>query len=115
MQNDVFMALRNDKERAAFLDNYRDDCNGYWYLAKMLSEYGRRFFAYYGNGYTVFVEDELQTVTWPKKGQKWLSRAFYLVTDEDSKKGKPFADCRKSKTEIINWVKDKRKNWGGNA
>lgn len=115
MANDVFMALRNDKERMAFLDNYTDDCNAYWFLAKMLTGYDRRFFAYQGDGYSIYVEDELQTLTWPKKHEKWLSRAFYLVPLENGTR-KPFADYRMSKTQIINWIKEHRKlseNSGG--
>lgn len=115
MANDVFMALRNDKERMAFLDDYANDVNAYWYLAKMLTGYDRRFFAYRGTDYTVYVEDELQTMTWPKRHEKWISRSFYLVPDEPGTR-KPFADYRMSKTMIINWIKERRKlseNSGG--
>lgn len=113
MANDVFMALRNDKERMAFLDNYKDDCSDYWHL-KNISVFDRRFFAYEGDNYTVYVEDELQTVHWPKTAQKWISKSYYLV--EGKRDGRPFSDYRMSRSQIINWVKEHRKlseNSGG--
>lgn len=104
MYEDTFLSLPNDKERMAFLDSYQDEAN--WYLAKMLEPYDRRFFAYPGDGYTIYVEDELQTVSWPKKAEKWISKAYFLVEGAICK---PFADYRMSKTQIINWVKERRK------
>ena len=104
MYEDVFLSLPNDKERMAFLDNYTDGEN--WYLAKQIGPYNRRFFAYPGDGYTIYVEDELQTVLYPAKAEKWISKSFFLVEGEINK---PFADYRVSKTQIINWIKEKRR------
>lgn len=107
MANDVFMALRNDKERMAFLDNYKDDCNSYWCRVKIIAPFDRRFFAYSGDDYVIFVEDELQTVHWPKTAQKWISKSYYLV--EGERDDRPFSDYRMSRSQIVNWIKERRR------
>lgn len=104
MYEDAFLLLPNDKERMAFLDNYTH--TGDWYLAEALRTYGRRFWAYPGDGYTIYVEDELHTAKWPKIEEKWISKSYYLVEGEIDN---PFADYRVSKTQIVNWVKEKRR------
>ena len=105
MYEDAFLLLPNDKERMAFLEHYTD--SDHWYCEKVMAQYDRRFWTHPGDGYTLYVEDELQTVFYPEKSEKWISKSIFLVPADEPKK--PLADFRASKTQIINWIKEKRR------
>ena len=108
MSSDVLMSLRNDKERTLFLDDYANINNDHWKLYFEGLFFNRRFFQYIGSGYCVYIEDELQTHTWPHKHKAYVTKSFYLVPGVRDPE-KPFSDYRMSKTQIINWIKEQRR------
>lgn len=96
------MKFRNDKERIAFLEDYRNDENG-WYLWQEYAEIGRKMWRRdIDDGNTsVIVEERLQTISWPRPEEKWIVHKWYLVTDV----GRPFEDNVASRTVVLDYIR----------
>lgn len=100
--------FKNDKERIAFLDDYRNTENG-WYLWK---EDDDRQIALWrfdlpGDiaGGAIIVEEELRTYEWPERHRTWSIRRWYIITDWSCEK-QTFGDQVSSRTMALNLIKD---------
>ena len=106
----AFYEMKNDAERLAFLDDYRNAENG-WYLWKADQERQVRLYRYdvedleAKEGVSFIVEEELRTVLWPNKHLSWTVRHWYIIT-ESGKKDWTFADQVASRTQVLNKIKD---------
>ena len=98
------MILKNDKERIAFLEDYRNEGNG-WYLWKEDKDLGRKMWRLdvEGGNASVIAEERLQVITWPRPEAKWLIRDWYLVTDWDDEQ--PFESASASRTIVLGYIK----------
>lgn len=95
------MRLKNDKERMAFLEDYRNEAHG-WQLWKDDRDTGRRMWRLDLDwGSSIVAEERLQEVHYPKDETKWINRAWYLVIDH----GKPFENHVSSKTSVLKYIK----------
>lgn len=92
--------LKNDKERIAFLEDFRNLENG-WYLWKDLDDIGRRWWRYDLEDSALIVEEELRTLTYPEKRTKWIVRSWYIIRDWHL----PFADGSASRTMALAEIK----------
>jgi len=100
--------FKNDKERIAFLDDYRNTENG-WYLWK---EDDDRQIALWRfdlpgdiSGGAIIVEEELRTYEWPERHRTWSIRRWYIITDWSCEK-QTFGDQASSRTMALNLIKD---------
>lgn len=85
------MKLKNDKERSAFLEDYRNKDNG-WYLWKEDGEISRRMWRYDFPDCALIVEEQLITYNWPNDHITWSVVHWYIVRDWHQ----PFADSQAS-------------------
>lgn len=97
------MILKNDKERIEFLEDYRNEDNG-WYLWKEDKDLGRKMWRLdIEDGNTsVIVEERLQLVTYPRHEAKWLVRNWYLVVEWSDL---PFESAAASRTIVLGYIK----------
>lgn len=100
------MALKNDKERIAFLEDFRNEANG-WRLWKDMKSIGRRWWRLDLTGLSLFVEEELATITYPTKKEEWLTRCWFIRTELDALH--PFGDSKGSRTQALTALKDWQK------
>lgn len=91
-------ALKNDKERIAFLEDYRNMDNG-WRLWKNLDDIQRRWWRFDMQDADVafIVEERLQTVMYPKMHETWLVVNWFIVRDWSI----PFSDNQASRTMAL--------------
>lgn len=94
--------LKNDKERIAFLEDYRNTRNG-WRLWKCDEDLSRTWWRLeLPDGSAFVVEEQLRTITWPKAHMEWLVAHWYILpADQD----KPFGDYCASRTMALNELK----------
>lgn len=96
--------FRNDKERIAFLEDYTNKENG-WFLFRNDPEMKRRCWLLdLPEGASLIVEEELRTFTWPEEHQKWNVLTWFIIDDWTEQK--PFGDCRGSRTQALNKLKE---------
>lgn len=95
------MRFKNDKERGAFLDDYRNEKNG-WYLWK--DDYGinRKMWRRDLADCSLVVEEQLITYRWPQEHVTWAVMHWYIVEDWNI----PFADSQGSRTEALQKLKE---------
>ena len=93
--------FRNDKERKAFLDNYRNIDNG-WYLWKEDEDINRKMWRNDLIGFAFIAEEQLITRNWPETREQWEVLHWYIVTPDS----KPFADYQASKTQVMEKLKE---------
>ena len=93
--------FKNDKERKAFLDNYRNIDNG-WYLWKEDEDIDRRMWRNDLIGFAFIVEEQLFTLNWPEPHEAWGVLHWYINTFDS----KPFADYQASKTQVMEKLKE---------
>ena len=74
------MKFKNDKERIAFLENYRNTDNG-WYLWKEDAEIDRRWWRFDLPDCALIVEEDRRTLLWPKPRQKWFVVNWFIIKD----------------------------------
>ena len=106
--------FKNDTERLAFLDDYRNMDNG-WYLWR--EDYDRQLRVFRNDiapDFCLLVEEHLLTIEWPKKHQSWTVRDRYIVnwaeTGDKMERGmKTFADQRASRTQQLAALKEFQK------
>ena len=74
------MKFKNDKERIAFLEDYRNGENG-WYLWKSDPEIDRRWWRYDLPDCALIVEEDRQTFEWPKRRVEWRVVNWFIIKD----------------------------------
>lgn len=101
-----FKKLKNDKERIAFLEDYRNMDNG-WELWKFDDDLGRRIWMLLLTGNIRFmVEEQLRTFSWPDKHTSWSVMHWYIIEDPTA----IFGDCVASKSMALAKLKEVSKN-----
>lgn len=70
--------LKNDKERTAFLEDYRNTENG-WILWKELTDIRRRWWLYVLGDCSLIVEEQEQEFAWPNIHKAWRPMQWYIV------------------------------------
>lgn len=95
------LKFKNDKERIAFLEDYRNIDHG-WYLWKDDGDPNRRWWRFDLDDCTLIVEEQLQTLEWPATHLSWLVKHWFIITDWH----KPFADGVASRTMALARLKE---------
>lgn len=94
--------FKNDKERLAFLDNYRETANE-WRLWNSSADLDRKWWRLdLPDGWAFVVEEEMRTITWPKVHTKWIVKHWYIVP---KKLTAPFGDFVASRTQALDKLK----------
>lgn len=94
--------LKNDKERTAFLEDYRNMDNG-WMLWKFDDDIRRRMWRLRLTDDVVFVvEEQLRTYTWPDKHTEWSVVHWYIIEDPTA----IFGDCVASRSLALAKLKE---------
>lgn len=99
------MKLKNDKERIAFLEDYRNLDHG-WYPWKEDGDLQRRMWRLDLPGCAIIVEEQLQTFEWPRKHETWNVKHWYVVSDWK----RPFANNTASRFLALAALKKELKN-----
>ena len=99
------MEFKNDKERLAFLDNYRNTDHG-WYKWKSDEDLGRAWWRFDFQDCAIIVEEQMRTITWPTVHLGWSVVHWYIVEDWML----PFADSVASRTMALARLKEELKN-----
>ena len=94
------MRFRNDKERGAFLEDYRNEKNG-WYLWKKDDEINRKMWRRDLPDCALIVEEQQVTYRWPDKHVAWAVSHWYLISDWHI----PFADGQVSRSQALEKIK----------
>lgn len=98
--------LKNDKERIAFLEDYRNMDNG-WDLWKFDDDLQRRMWMIRLSGGVIFVvEEQLRTFSYPEKHESWSVMHWYIIEDPTA----IFGDCVASKSMALAKLKEVSKN-----
>ena len=95
--------FKNDKERNAFLEDYRNIANG-WYLWMEMEVIGRRFWRYDLPDCALIVEEDQATYHWPTTYVGWTTRNWFIVRDWSFEKH-TFRDQAGSKTQALMEIK----------
>lgn len=74
------MKLKNDRERIAFLEDYRNEQHG-WHLWKSDDDLQMKIWRLDLPHSSIIVEEWLHVYEWPQRHQKWDPRCWYVVTD----------------------------------
>jgi hypothetical protein len=94
--------FKNDKERIAFLDDFRNIDNG-WILWKKDDYLNRRWWRLnLLDGIAFVVEEQLRTYDWPNRHTSWTVMHWYIIEDTE----KPFGDNVASKTMALAKLKE---------
>lgn len=96
--------LKNDKERIAFLEDYRNTDNG-WELWKADQELGRRWWRFCTGHCFLIVEEEWRTFEYPRKEKRWTVKHWYIMRY----KCEPFGDQVASRTMALTEIKKRVK------
>lgn len=94
--------LKNDKERIAFLEDYRnmDNC---WNLWKFDDDLQRRIWMLRLSAGVIFVvEEQLRTFSYPDKHESWSVMHWYIIEDPTA----IFGDCVASKSMALTKLKE---------
>ena len=100
----------NDKERIAFLEDYRNSLRGWYLWLDMEETVGLRWWRHddVSDKFALVVVEELFTGTtpdiWPEITKLWKAQHYYMVRDWDQ----PFADAVASRTEVLREMKQKK-------
>lgn len=94
------LSFKNDKERIAFLEDYRNLDNG-WYLWKDDEDLQRRWWRFDLTTCCLIVEEQLQTLLHPNKHQEMRLLHWYIIDDFKE----PFADGVASRSMALNRLK----------
>ena len=74
------MKFKNDKERIAFLEDYRNEENG-WYLFKEIEDMQRRWWRFDLPDCALIVEEDRMTFEWPERHVGWYIRNWFIIKD----------------------------------
>ena len=99
--------FKNDKERIAFLEDYRnekkyDGWNG-WYLWKHDEDLQRSWWRLDLPDSAIVVEEQQRTYTWPNVHVTWTVMHWYIVTDWSG--NIPFGDFVASRSLALAKIK----------
>lgn len=100
--------FRNDKERIAFLEDYRNEQNG-WYLWKHDEDLQRSWWRFDLPDCALIVEEERRTFTYPHRHVTWNVVHWYIVSDW-TESAKTFGDQVASRTQALAKIKEIEKN-----
>ena len=97
--------FKNDKERIAFLEDYRNGNNG-WYLWESSQDLGRRWWRYDLPDCAFIVEEEkhtpIENAWWTNEAlSPWRTLQWFIIKDWE----KPFGDQKGSRTMALNELK----------
>ena len=95
--------FKNDKERIAFLEDYRNKNHG-WYLWKHDEDLQRSWWRYDLPDCALIVEEQQLTYSWPNVHVTWTVMHWYIVTDGSG--NTPFGDFVASRTQALAKVKE---------
>ena len=76
----MMLKFKNDKERIAFLEDYRNEEND-WYLFKEIEDMQRRWWRFDLPDCALIVEEDRQTFTWPEKHIEWSIYNWFIISD----------------------------------
>lgn len=106
------MKFKNDKERIAFLEGYKDEQSQYssnWSIWKQDDILGRRIWSTHVGMTIFFVEEEFRTFEWPKRYRTWHTVNWYVyegpMTNAFSGE-MTFGDRRASRTMVLARLKE---------
>lgn len=100
-----FKNLKNDKERIAFLEDYRNMDNG-WCLWKEDADLRRRMWILrLAADAALVVEEQLRTFSWPDKHTSWTVMHWYVIEDPTA----IFGDCVASRSLALTKLKEVQK------
>ncbi len=94
--------FKNDKERIAFLEDYRNVDNG-WKLWKGDMDLCRRWWRLELPGWSFVVEEQERTYSWPKKHKTWSVMHWYILPETADA---PFGDYVGSRTNALVKIKE---------
>lgn len=98
--------FRNDKERIAFLEDYRNTENG-WILWKQDEDLERRMWRYnLPDGAALIVEEQELTCNYLTVHSRWFVIHWYIVESGEDYYSKHFGDWVASKTLALNKLKE---------
>ena len=97
------MRFKNDKERGAFLDDYRNEQNG-WYIWKEGDDINRQMWRRDLQDCALIVEEQQMTFRWPQEHIDWSVMHWYIIEDWSQ----PFADSQASRTLALKKLKEYR-------
>lgn len=99
--------FKNDKERIAFLEDYRNEQNG-WALWKSDDVLQRRWWRYgLPDGSSFVVEEQLLTLHWPDTHTAWSTIHWYIMPDWTE--AFIFGDCVASRSLALKKIKELEK------
>ena len=100
-----FKNLKNDKERIAFLEDYRNEDNG-WCLWKWDDDLRRRMWILrLAADAVLVVEEQLRTFSWPNTHTNWTVMHWYVIEDPTA----IFGDCVASRSLALAKLKEVQK------
>lgn len=74
----MIMNLKNDKERVAFLEDYRNEENG-WYCWYEVPATERRWWRYDLPDCALIVEEDRRTFTYPYPRTEWFPLNWFVI------------------------------------
>ena len=98
------LTFKNDKERIAFLEDYRNQDNGWW-LWKKDNDLNRKWWRFDLTDCSFIVEEQLQTIRWPDVHEKYCVVHWYVIDNYEA----PFADGQASRTQALARLKEAEK------
>ena len=99
------LKFKNDKERIAFLEDYRNKDHG-WYQWKHDEDLCRTWWRLDLSECALIVEERKQTLQWPNIHEAWIVSSWYIIRNWDL----PFADGVASRTLALAELKKEEKN-----
>lgn len=95
------LKFKNDKERVAFLEDYRNRDHG-WYRWKDDDDLHRQWWRFDLDDCALIVEEQLQTFQWPQEHIAWRVVHWFIITDWH----RPFADGTASRSQALAKLKE---------
>jgi hypothetical protein len=106
----TFKTFKNDKERKAFLEDYRNAANG-WYLWTYDNALERRWWRLdMTEGISFIVEEDNLFFAYPKRHDEWTPQQWYITDQRIAQYAcgdeKPhFGNYRASKSQAMEYLK----------
>lgn len=76
----MMLKFKNDKERIAFLEDYRNEEKG-WYLFKEIEDMQRRWWRFDLPDCALIVEEDQVTLHYPNLHIDWMIENWFIITD----------------------------------
>ena len=97
-------SFKNDKERTAFLRDYRNTENG-WYKWKEDEDLTRQWWRYDYEYGSFIVEEQLQTYHYPNPHTEWSVIHWYIIKHENWLFADQVASFTQALQELKRWEK----------